>query len=350
MTKNNQSTGDNSHAIVAGGNVTITNGLTVADVKEIFHDLMKDYLGQMQNVAAEVAEQRVENFSKSFLDAAEQRFGEQIEEKLSKLADPNLQYVFREAQLGYCRQGDEKKKKLLVEMMLKKVEGGSSEYETIISDQAILVMDRLTNPQINYLAFMVWAAASKREVLNPGAFDELVRNTVNYASTFSFSRGEISFLASAGCLSPHGGITHFLALDEIWSKFYPVFFAKGGTRSEFGIKKPLSLNWVPTHFDSSREVPAYLAPSDYRDALARAGEPVNQVNQLVQLFEQNLMNGEERTQALKSKYPELEPILEKWTEQIRSFRLTPTGMMIGLVKLETDGFPTPHGRVLMLNS
>ena len=151
--KQDQNVGSESTAIQAGGNVTITQnqGLSVAEVKDLCLQFLRDNFPALREEASRVAKSNVEAFAASLESRIVERSGDIL---LQKFADPDVQAAINDAVQANARKGEISNPSLLVELIAERVSISTSDFKDIVLSEAITVVPKLTGPQISYLSFV----------------------------------------------------------------------------------------------------------------------------------------------------------------------------------------------------
>ena len=119
----------------AGGNITITNGVSVADVMNIVSNVVADKLTIYQQKAETIAENRLKNFKQGLMKEL-QGCGN---EKLFKFNQPAIQIATRKAALGYILSGESCDRDNLLDLLIECVNVGEHSIKQHIVDMAIQI-------------------------------------------------------------------------------------------------------------------------------------------------------------------------------------------------------------------
>ncbi|WP_156396266.1 MULTISPECIES: LPO_1073/Vpar_1526 family protein [unclassified Caulobacter] len=339
--RSDQTTGDNSIAVVASGAVSIHTGVSVADVKEIFRDMMRDAMVGIQREALQEAEQRNEKLVDDLLSRAEDRFGEQIEEKLAGFKDPGAQYAFKQAQNGYCRYGDDEAKDNAIELILDRISNNYENDFNIIVDDAIEKAARLSERQVKILC-LIFSIFSNPPltISNLENFDKYVSYMAELSSDIPARESDISMLKIHGLLIDHSATRHWMNIDDIIRQRYWGIFAKGFDQnivdfdtSDRDLFLPCLRN--PTLMQANN---VQLAP--WRERLTATGLSDEKIQEIINICENSTMSIDEIKSLLDGKSQNFQNLRDDFTKEgsIKYSKLTTVGTAIAFSKVKRTGF------------
>lgn len=153
MSKNNQeqNSGNASTNLQARRDIHF-HGITYSDAREIALDVFKSNALELAGIAKEVALNRVNDFTDEFLTFLHTA----NPDKVSKLADPDMQYVLFEAQKEYARAGEEDLKTALVNLLNERANQDGRDLRTIALNEAISSVPKLTENQRRAIAWVFY--------------------------------------------------------------------------------------------------------------------------------------------------------------------------------------------------
>ncbi len=151
--KQEQNVGSESTAILAGGNVTLTqnNGLSVAEVKELCLLFLRENFPALREEAIKVAESNVQKFAASLESKLIEKSGEIV---LEKFGDPDVQAAINDAVQANARKGEKSNPSVLVDLITERASFSTNDFKDIVLSEAITVVPKITKPQISYLSFI----------------------------------------------------------------------------------------------------------------------------------------------------------------------------------------------------
>ncbi len=146
-----QKVAENSTAIQATGNVTVNNGLSVAEVKELCFLFLKDNFPALREEAIREAEGNVREFAQEL----EQKIVQNAQFiTLEKFKDPDVQAAINDAVQSSARRGKKANTSVLVDLISERASVSSSDFKDIVLSEAVNVVPKLTREQISYLSFI----------------------------------------------------------------------------------------------------------------------------------------------------------------------------------------------------
>lgn len=144
-----QSHGDN--------NITINQGCSYSDVVEISRDVIRTELEHYSCVALEKVIKRLEYIEGLLI----KKLATTNDGREKILQEPNAQYSFRNAILGYVRTGNEYLGSILVELISERLICEERSLLQIATDNAINKINDITNTQIQFLTLIFSLKYSK---------------------------------------------------------------------------------------------------------------------------------------------------------------------------------------------
>lgn len=141
-----QEVAENALAVQAGRDVNI--GMSFTEVERIFNILFENNFPKLQEIAARTAQDNVVKFVES-LKVGFVANSHRID--LSKIADPDVQYMFNDIMEASARKGDKINPELLSELVIERLSKDSSDVISLICSEAIEVIPKLTKEQIAFI-------------------------------------------------------------------------------------------------------------------------------------------------------------------------------------------------------
>ncbi len=139
--------GDNNVFLVADS-VVFEQALT-----KTMSGLIEKNLPELLETAQEKIIQRVNEFQKSIVESAIKKIDEGL--SLSKLAEPNTQFIINESQINYVRYPGKDKLKVLSELLSEKICNKSeANHYDIFLDETISVISKLSQSEIDLLTYL----------------------------------------------------------------------------------------------------------------------------------------------------------------------------------------------------
>ncbi|MDO8587089.1 MAG: hypothetical protein Q7T82_08630 [Armatimonadota bacterium] len=325
-----QDVAENSTAIQAGGNVTITKaGLTYAEVRAVALDVAKATLYELAEVAKETARARVEEITEGFLS----RLQKEHPAGLEKAHDPDFQYALFTVQREYARSGDKDLGDLLVDLLVDRSKQEQRDILQIVLNESLNTAPKLTESQLAALAVIfLFKYTQNFGVGNHHMFGEYLDRYVSpFASKAVKNLACYQHLQFSGC----GAIELASnSLESMLGKAYQGQFLKGFEEKEVADRA------VSIGLDRRLFMPCLNDPSkvqvgvNSKELLDKAFEeyaiPPEDRDKITELFDLGKMNGTE----IKDKCIEIRPymsgLFETWSESaMKQFSLTSVGIAIG---------------------
>lgn len=143
-----QSIGSNSSGNnQAQGNISIYNGLSYAEVKEIFYDLFQQNFYRLSDEAKEIVDQRCKDFIDKFLS----QLISKNPNGLTHARDPDFQYDLITAQINYARCGDPELADMLITLLVERTKEPERSLRQIVLNESIAVVSKLTKEELDAL-------------------------------------------------------------------------------------------------------------------------------------------------------------------------------------------------------
>lgn len=198
-----QNVAENSTAIQATGNVTVNNGLSVAEVKELCLLFLKDNFPALRDEAIRDAEINVREFSQELENKIIQN-AQFI--TLEKFKDPDVQAAINDAVQASARRGKKANTNVLVDLIAERASISSNDFKDIVISEAVLVVPKLTKEQISYLSFVHYMTHCGRPGLTHVSqlepFSKMALNGVSAGFNLSDSqKRHIQFAGTCSILS-----------------------------------------------------------------------------------------------------------------------------------------------------
>ena len=196
MSQNQKAVG-NAQAIQAGGNVTLYNGMSPEQMSQIIVALTKE-ISALTNEARTTQERRFAELK----DALLLEFSNpQTKAKTEALADPDFQYVVRDAHEAFARRGDEELKAELVNLIAERSVHASNTRVAQTINASIELAGKLSREEYSALVVIftlqnVFIQNEIRQNIIP-ITDDILENFVNFLPKDGFS---IQYLLSLGCM------------------------------------------------------------------------------------------------------------------------------------------------------
>ncbi|MBO1520182.1 LPO_1073/Vpar_1526 family protein [Oceanisphaera pacifica] len=200
--KQKQDVGENSTAIQAGGNVTIT---PYQELRAIFLDLFELNFPRIQQAAKETADQRIE----AMLDELQKSFikhKDQIDPR--KFEEPAMQYEMQAMAIDVARKGEKSNVGLLCELFCTMMSKDCPELIELIAAEARRILPNLSPKHVSYLSLEVLVNEAALTAPNLQTINHIVGQTLSHISKCSqVTQSDLQYISVSGAIVARG-ITH----------------------------------------------------------------------------------------------------------------------------------------------
>lgn len=200
--------------------VNVYLGMQPADVIAIVNTLVASKLEQYSAQAKLTAEQRTKEFSDKLVSEITQK----VLDKINRFEEPSIQYITRQATLGYIKSGEKRLGDDLVDLLIERVRSEEHTTTQNIIDQAVNLLPSLSK---NVLALLSLIAFRNVTYSGPRIkYEELLRS-VNPLLEDCNGIGslEVEYLKQVGCVSGVPSITFHSNYEEELVKSENLFFS-----------------------------------------------------------------------------------------------------------------------------
>jgi hypothetical protein len=328
MNKQSQKGGDGSTNIQAG-ELTVVQGMTYPEVKEVALDVFKSNFYQLAGEAKEVAAERAEQITEDFLN----KLKNENPDGFTKAQDPDFQHALFTVQKEYARNGDEELGDLLVDLLVDRSKQEKRNILQIVLNESLSVAPKLTDDQLAALAIIFFTKYTQNQGIGnhemlANSFDKFAKP---FASKLSKKQACYQHLEFSGCGSISIGAN---SLPSIYGRRYQGLFLKGFDKEEIE-KRDISIGHDPRFFipclndDEKIQVGANRLEglSEHMD---EQNIPQEDKGKITALFNLNKMNDNEIKDKIVEISPYMSDVFEIWsTSPLQNFNLTSVGIAIG---------------------
>jgi hypothetical protein len=325
-----QEVSDNSTAIQAGGNVTITKtGLTYGEVRDVALDVFRANFYELAGMAKETAKTRAEEITEAFLT----KLQSENPAGLDKSYDPDFQYALFTVQKEYARNGDKELGDLLVDLLVDRSKQEQRDILQIVLNESLSTAPKLTESQLAALAIIFLFKYTQNfgignHKLLGDYFDKNVHPFVTkiVKNITCYQHLEFSGCGSIGLSSNN--------LEHILGNTYQGQFLKGFEEKEV-LERNISIGLDESFFmQCLNDASKIQVRANSRELLDKSFD-LHQIIQedrikIAELFNLNKMNDIE----IKEKCIEIRPymanLFDIWSESaMKQFTLTSVGIAVG---------------------
>jgi hypothetical protein len=325
-----QNVAQNSTAIQAAGNVTITQtGLTYAEVRNVAMDLFRENFHKLSKEANETAKARAEEITEEYLLKLQKEFPAGLE----KSHDPDFQYALFTVQQQYARNGDKDLGALLVDLLVDRSKHEQRDILQIVLTESLSTAPKLTENQLAALAVIFLFKYTQSLIVgNHQMLGEFLDKYVaSFASKVVKNLACYQHLEFSGCGSIGLGAR---SLESIFGATYQGQFLKGFDVTEV-TEMGVTIGLDPEFFMSCLNDPSRIqVRTNSKDQLNKAFEAAAISSEdrarITALFDVGKMDETE----IKNKCIEIRPymsgLFETWSgSALPNFTLTSVGIAIG---------------------
>lgn len=325
----NQEGGENS-TNYQGQSITINQGITYQDAKNIAVDVFQANFIELSAKAAETARTRAEELVDNFLAELKER----NPESLYSIEEPAMQYAIYTAQKEYARTGDKDLSDMLVDILVERSSLQERNLEQIVLDESLAVVPKLTSSQLDTLTIIFYLKYSRD--LGVNSFSSLGRylkkDIVPFTSLLSKENSLYQHLEFAGCGSVSLGS---LEIEELLSKTYSRIFCNGFTKEQFeeiGIDFGRYPNIIiPCLQDGSKYQIAFIDEEEFEERARSFEIQESEISLLKPLMEKYQMDHSKIREVLINEEPSMSFLLNVWsTSPMKNMTLTSVGIALAI--------------------
>lgn len=310
-------------------NITVTNGVTYSQAREIAIDVFKANFLDMQEEAKEVAITRAEEITSKFIS----KLVEEHPEGLSRFNTPDLQYSLFDMQKQYAKCGDDNISDLLVELLVERTKENERTIKQIVLGESLKVLSSLTDEQINILSLVfVLRYTVQKNCTNIETLSDYLNEYIKPISE-NVRKSQISYrhLEYMSC----GKIeTGEIKIEEIFRRTYGGLFSKGFEISEIE-KYSITMEKHGKYFttclrDKNKHQINALSIEVLEELFLKDDLSEQEINGLKSLYNSPIMNHQEIKEDLIERNSFMEHVIDLWNDSyMKKFGLTSVGIAIG---------------------
>jgi hypothetical protein len=224
VTRQEQSSGDDSVNIQAGHGITFNVGVSASEVRELALDVYRANFLELRGIAEDVARERAERITNDFIDALKTRNSD----GLASIQDPDMQVAIYNAQKGYACSGDADLESALIDLLVDRAGQATRNLKTLVLNQAIECIPRLTAEQRKALAitFLVRHTSWPGPLTLAHFYGCLATNWAPFADIASIRPIDLQYTQAAGV---GAGTPLGLQLEAVLWQTFCGFLFKGFT-------------------------------------------------------------------------------------------------------------------------
>lgn len=308
-------------------------GYSADEVRGIIETLA-DQVPKFAAIATAIVDARLQSFEEKVMS----RFEDKSATDTKAFADPDFQYLLKQAQYAYARSGDEETADILVDLIAERSTQQKRNRLTLSLNEAVEKSAYLTVEEFSELSLCYFF----KMTVNNGIrnFPELCEYLLTHAGplvpNISREASSYTYLASQACASID---ISAISLIEVLKVNYSGLLSNGVDKSalEAALNPYMHLApefIIPCLHDKSKFQINALNKNVLYERL-RQHNAEFKAEELWSVHSENLMDIKDFCAAAKPYYPEVSKLFQAWDEtQIRSMTLTSVGLAIGYSNLK----------------
>jgi len=229
---------------VQAENITVNQGVTYADARQIALDVFHANFLELSEQAAIIARARAEEITDKFI----KQLQEQNNSGIVNAQDPDFQYALFTIQKEYARSGDKDLGDLLVDLLVDRTKHDKRTILQIVLNESLSVAPKLTNDQLAALSivFLVKHTVNNR-INNLQSFSSYLDTYfAPYVNMLTSNESCYQHLAFAGCGTISIGSNDII---DVFKNRYKGLFSKGFTSEDIE-NANIKIKDFPTFFNS----------------------------------------------------------------------------------------------------
>jgi hypothetical protein len=323
-----QESGDSSTNL-QGRNITINQGISYSDAKEIALDVYKANFLQLSQQAADQARARAEELTDDFLA----KLKKENEMAVAEMSTPGMQLALYEAQKQYAKIGDKNLEELLVDILVERASTPERNIYQIVLDESLTVASKLTTEQMDALTINFLLSKTMKQLINLDAVSEYINlEILPFLSELSDTSSCYEHLEYAGCGS-FMQVSRIKPIESLFLRNYPGLFSKGFNQERFeheigNLDEYTELVIKCLHYPNLYQFNVIdTEVLNLMSTKLNISEGVN--DKMISLFNSTLMSDNEIKEYLIKTEPGLQPLFDLWEKSsISKFSLTTVGIAI----------------------
>lgn len=318
-----------------GQNVTINNGITYSDAKEIALDIFKSNFLELSQTAALTATSRAEKLVENFLEKVYSEMPERIE----KIQDPDMQYAIFTAQKEYARSGEENMEEMLIKILTERIGVDGQTLKKIVLNESLQVLPKLTDNQLDILTIVFLTHETvNNEIVDLETFKNyLILHYIPFITELRTDRTIYKHLEFTGCCGSIGIPDD--NFSNILSNRYLGLFSKGFDKQKFiditkGDEK-YNVLLMECINDATKYQLNVMNESVLKATLDKHGLGQELYLKFEDLLKKHKMSVQESDKLLISLVPEIETLISTWKNSyLCVMNTTSVGIMLAYLNLK----------------
>lgn len=323
-----QEGGDNSSNF-QGQTVNVQYGLSYKDVKEIALDVFTSNFVQLKNEAADLAKQRAEEITESFLE----KLSEKAPAAIQEFNQPALQDALFTAQKEFAKSGDKELGDLLVDILVDRANAPIRNMLQIVLDESLKIAPKLTIEQIDTITLNFLIIRTLRNGLRDlQEFNQyLLEAIVPFIENSTTENSSYNFIEYLGCGYVRAG--NYGKIEEILLRQYKAMFQKGFSKEEFntevGIIEEYNSFIIPCLHDASKFQLNEINDQSLQNRMTERSLNDEQKNKLISIWNKYTMSHSEAKDYLLTVDKGILKLFDLWeNSNFKHLELTSVGIAV----------------------
>ena len=328
-----QTSGDNSHCMQVMGDYH--GGLSYNDARQVALDVFKANSSVYTEIAKRTVEERVTDITDDIFTMIYNELPNTVE----KLVEPSVQDALLRVQKEYAKNNDPKLKERLIELLKNRLKVDEQDMETVVLDEAMEIMPKLTVTQLNILSLnLAVLRILHPEVVNRYTFFDMITSKILLFYSDNMSKhmeyAHLQYLGCTGILSEGGT---YKPIEEIFRTRYAGLFSKGFSKIEFYDYMGVEIQEFQQLITVCQtDAGKYQFNAMNEDCLKYSIDQYGKheyEEKILQYYKENIMGIEEIKRDIASHVSGFEELSDFWkeTSEVKSMELTSVGIEIGLL-------------------
>lgn len=334
--KNLKQEAGNESTNLQAQSITIHQGISYKDARDIAIDVYKSNYLQLSRDAATIATERATIITEHFLE----RLKVENEQALQSMREPSMQMALYNAQKAYATTGDNDLEEVLVNILVERAAQDKRTLKQITLDESLVVAPKLTFEQMDALTlnFLISKTHNPRVVNIETLKHYLCKEIAPFVASLQMESSAFEHLQYAGC----GSIMeagHIFPIEHIFRESYKGIFSKGGSEDEY--KDLLQEQYLDSQLITRclRFPNLFQIKAINNNALDKICNGKNfqaaTIQKAKQLLEAHTMSQQEVKDDILRLCPEMVRLFEAWEKtNISKFTLTTVGISIARANLK----------------
>lgn len=202
MEISNQSSGDSSTNLQAGGNIIVnTNEIALYSIEELSKRLIGSVFGELPDQTKAQIGQNQKSYFQALSENL-QKIDRDVSEVKKIVDSPDFQYISKRASIAASRSSSCDLYKNLSSLIVQRINFDNDNLKRIVYNEAITTIEKLTTDQLKILTICFLLTRTKRTGLSGlDEFKEYLEQKIKPFIDFKRTRAEFEHLAYTGCAS-----------------------------------------------------------------------------------------------------------------------------------------------------